>query len=381
MPRHRHFFALLPCLAATACGSRPAPTPEVAIGVLASLTGARVRISGESTRDGAELAAREINDAGGVDIGGVRHRVRIVFADVGEATDQATSAAQTLLTRPEIVALVGPQYSRNALPVAALAENAHVPMITPMASQPAVTAGRRWVFRIAFTDDAQAAALARWARNGLHAGRAAMLYEESAAYSRGIAEGFAAAFGAAGGRVVARETYTRDNADDFAAAMRRLRAARPDVLLLPNELPDDTLQLRQAGDAGLRAPVLLPDVVDPGIMSAIPTPGGVYTTHHWYAEGTAPETRAFVARFDRVMHHPPNATAASTYDAVHLLADALHRAGSTAPDALRDAIAATTGFRGATGPLDFHGRQDPPKAAVVLRLEGQGLVVMKEAGR
>ena len=93
------------------------------------------------------------------------------------------------------------------------------------------------MFRIAFTDDVQALALARWAREGLHARRVAMLYEESAAYSRGIAERFASAFESAGGTIVARERYTRDRASDFGDAMRRIRAARADALLLPNELP------------------------------------------------------------------------------------------------------------------------------------------------
>lgn len=363
----------------TGCGARTPDAPEVHIGVLASLTGARVRISGESTRDGAELAARDINDAGGVDVGGVRHRVRIVYADVGEATDQATSAAQSLLTRPDIVAIVGPQYSRNALPVAVLAENAHVPMISPMASHPAVTAGRRWVFRIAFTDDAQAAALARWAHDGLRARRAAMLYEESASYSRSVADAFTAAFQAGGGRIVARETYTRDRATDFSAAMRRLRDARPDVVLLPNELPDDTLQLRQAALAGLRVPVLIPDFVDARLMASLPAAGGLYTTHHWHADRGGAESRTFVARFTRALRHPPNATAAATYDAVRLVADAIRRGGSTAPDQVRDAIAATRAWPGVAGPLDFAGRQDPGKRAIVLRLDGGRLVPVGEA--
>lgn len=363
---------------ALGCSRPPSPAPTVHLGVLASLTGDRVGISGVSTRDGATLAAHDINAAGGVEVGGVRQRLELVLADIGEGTDMATSSAQSLLNRPDIAALIGPQYSRNALPVAVLAEKAGVPMITPMASHPGVTAGRRWVFRIGFTDIVQAAALARWAREGLHAGRAALLYEESADYSRGIADRFAESFTAAGGQVVAREGYTRDQAGDFTAALARLHAARPDVVLLPNELPDDTLQLREAAALGLNVPVLLADFVDPVVMSSLPAPGGLFTTHHWHLASDSPENRAFVVAFTRTFGHLPNATAASTYDAVRLVADAMHRAGSTTPAALRDAIAATRAFHGATGTLDFTGRQDPAKRAVVMRLEQGQLRVVRE---
>lgn len=370
--------AVLALASAASCAAPRAEAPVVHVGVLASLTGDRVGMSGESTRDGALLAAKEINDAGGVDLGGVRHRLDVVLTDIGDGTDRATSAAQSLLNRPDIAAIVGPQYSRNALPVAVLAEQASVPMISPMASHPGVTAGRRWVFRIAFTDDVQAVALARWAREGLHARRAAMLVEESASYSRSVAERYAQAFRAAGGEIVATEGYTRDRAVDFTAALRRIKAAHPDVLLLPNELPDDTLQIGQAASIGLGVPFLLPDFVDPRLMSRLPVSGGLYTTHHWYVQAPAPESRAFVAAFTRTIHHPPNATAATTYDAVRLIADAMHRAGTAAPGPLRDAIAATRGYRGATGTMDFAGRQDPVKRAVVMRLADGRLEVVRE---
>lgn len=364
-------------LSLPACAGRGEAAPEVHIGVLASLTGQRASISGKATREGAEMATEAINRAGGVEIAGVRYRLVAVFADVGEATSGATSAAQTLLTRPDIVALVGPQYSRNAVPVASLAENAHVPMITPMATHPAVTAGRRWVFRVAYTDDFQAGVLARWAIEGLHARRAAILFEESAPYSRDITTSFTNRFTAAGGRIVARESYTRDRAGDFRDALGRIAKAAPDVLLLPNELPDDTLQMKQARAAGVTAPFLLPDFVDASVMGRIPAAAGLYTTHHWNPGNPDSASRAFVAQYDRTYHGIPAVTAAATYDAIMLLCDAMHRAGSTQPDAVRAALAATTAFRGVTGLLRYDGAQDPRKSASVLHLENGHLAVVR----
>ena len=362
-------MACLSLVSLPACAGRGERAPEVHIGVLASLTGQRLSISGTATKEGAELATAELNRDGGVDIGGVRHRVVAVLADVGEATSGATSAAQTLLTRPDIVGIIGPQYSRNAVSVASLAENAHVPMITPMATHPAVTAGRRWVFRIAYTDDFQAGVLARWALEGLHARRAALLYEESAPYSRDIATAFSTTFMAAGGRIVAQESYTRDRAGDFREALVRIARTSPDVLLLPNELPDDTLQMTQARAAGIRAPFLLPDFVDAGIMSQIPAAAGLYTTHHWHPGNPDSASRAFVALYSRTYRGAPKVTAAATYDAIMLLCDAMRRARTTQPDSVRAALAATSSFRGVTGLLRFDGAQDPRKSASVLHLE------------
>ena len=333
--------------------------------------------SGASTRDAAELAANEVNARGGLLVGKVRYRIIPDYGDIADATDVATAAAQVLLTRPEIVAIVGPQFSRAALPVANLAENAHVPMITPMGSHPAITAGRQWVFRIAFTDDFQAGVLARWARGNMHASRAAILVEESAAYSRDIATRFDSVFTALGGRVVAREGYTRDQRGDFADALRRVRATNPDVLLLPNELHDDTLQMRQARDVGITASFVLPDFVDSRVMGTVPAAQGLYTTHQWHTQAPGAASRTFLTLFDSVYHRVPSVTSASTYDAFRLLFDAMQRAGSTNPDSLRTAIAATRDFPGVTGTISYHGRQDPVKPAFLLRLDQSHLTIIK----
>lgn len=359
------------------CAAPAADRREVHIGVLASLTGERVEVSGRATTEGADFAVAEANAAGGLLIGNARYKVIADYADVGDATDQATSAAQSLLTRTDIVAIVGPQYSRNALPVASLAENARVPMIAPMGTHPGITAGRHWVFRVNYTDAFQAVVMARWAAEGLHARRAAILYEESAPYSRSLADQFTSEFTRQQGTVVAREGYTRDRASDFSAALARIARTRPDIMVLPNELPDDTLQMTQARAAGITAPFLLGDFVDIGVMSGIPAARGLYTTQHWYPESPAPEARAFVQRFSAATGHAPKVTAASTYDAFRLLFDAMQRAGTTEATRLRDALSATAGFRGVTGPLRFAGKQDPDVPAVVLRFDGTRMQVMR----
>ena len=122
----------------TVFGCRPQgePPPEFRVGVLATLTGPRAKSSGEATVNGARLAVDAVNAVGGVDVGGVPHRIVLVVRDHADRADAATAAARTLINQERVDALVGPQLSEHAIPVARLAEEAGVPMITPMSTNP-----------------------------------------------------------------------------------------------------------------------------------------------------------------------------------------------------------------------------------------------------
>ena len=377
-PLRRLFPALALCAAACADRNR---VPEIRVGVLASLTGTRVEVSGIGTREGAEFAARALNDSGGVDIAGTRYRLVPVLVDIGENTDQATSAAQQLINSPDITAIIGPQYSRNAIPVANLAENAGVPMITPMATHPDVTAHKRWVFRICALDEVQSRALAQYAVDSLHARTAAVLFDISAAYSRDLASGFERDLVARGGVMLARETYTADAAHTFVSQLQRIRATHPDVVFLPNEVVEDTIQLREARQLGLAMPMLGTDLSTADMARKEPASEGMYLTHQWSPLLTTPVSQRFTTSFRAAYHHEPLSTTATTYDAVMLIADALHRAGKSDAESLRSALAATRAFPGITGVISYEKGGDPVKNVVVLQILHRQVVVRGSLGR
>ncbi|MDB4905744.1 MAG: Extracellular ligand-binding receptor [Gemmatimonadetes bacterium] len=372
---------LLPFLAlASACsGSRGAP--EIRIGVLASLTGTRAEVSGIGTREGAEFAARALNDSGGVEIAGQRYHLVPVLVDIGENTDQATSAAQRLINSPDITAIIGPQYSRNAIPVANLAENAGVPMITPMATHPDVTAHKHWVFRICALDEVQARALVQFAVDSLHARTAAVLFDISAAYSRDLASAFERDLVARGGVMLARESYTADAAHTFIPQLQRIRATHPDVVFLPNEVVEDTIQLREARQIGLSMPMLGTDLSTADMVRKEPASEGMYLTHQWSPLLTTPASQRFTTAFRNAYHHEPLSTTATTYDAVMLIADALHRAGKSDAEALRNALSSTRSFPGITGAISYGKGGDPVKNVVVLQVLHRQVVVRGSLGR
>ncbi len=350
-------------LAVLLAACRPEPG-EIRVGLLATFTGPYRDISGQPTRDGAHLAVAE---AGTLTIGGRPYRVRLVERDFADRADAATGAARSLINQDSVVALIGPQFSRHAIPVAVVAEDARVLMISPMSSNPEVTADRRYVFRLAFLDDIQADVLARFALGDLGARRAAVLYDITSAYSRGLAEQFRDVFAVGSGRVVAFESYTADRAGAIEPQIRRIAASAPDVLFLPNFADAVRVQVAAAQRAEVRAVLLGSDSWDP---LTLPPLAGIdaYVTNQWRPDIPLPSAQRFVRVFEAAYGAPPRATAAMTYDAVHILLDAMRRAGSLDPDAVRAAIAATDGYQGASGIISFGGQADPRRGVAVSRV-------------
>lgn len=218
---------LTSCSAPIALGE----APTIRIGVVASLSEAVAEI-GKSTIDGAQLAVQEINNVGGVEVGGRQHQMELVIEDDQDKPEVAVSVVQKLINQEAVVAIVGPQLSRNAIPAADVAEQARIPLISPVSTNPETTANKRYVFRTTFVDPFQGQVMARFAFRNLGAQKAAVLYDVASAYNRGIAEVFKQAFEENGGQVVAFESYTTGQ-QQLSAQFDRIRASRSDVLFCP----------------------------------------------------------------------------------------------------------------------------------------------------
>jgi branched-chain amino acid transport system substrate-binding protein len=347
---------------------------EVRIGLLATFTGPFAEVSGIPTRQGAQLA---VDEAGGtVQVGRHRYRITLVEGTFDDRADAAAAAARALINQQGVVALIGPQFSRHAIPVSLLAEDARVPMISPMSSNPATTAGRQYVFRLAFLDDVQGAVMALFATENLHARTAAVLYDVATAYSRDLAGRFRDAFVAHGGRVSAFESYTTDRMGDIDAQVRRVVAAHADVLFLPNFPDAVALQVQRLQAAGFRGTLVGSDSWDP---IALPPLRGIraFVTNQWRPDLPAEGARRFNSEFRRVYGVEPRATGALTYDAVRILLGALRRAGTLDPDSVRAAIAATAGYDGASGTITFAGRADPARSVAVSEIKDRSLETVR----
>lgn len=349
-------------------GDEPATggVEPIRIGHFASLTGDTATF-GRSTDDGIRLAVDEINAAGGV----LGRPLEVISEDDRSVTEEARTAAQKLIQRDHVVALLGEVASSRSLAAAPEAQRAGVPMISPASTNPKVTEVGDYVFRTCFIDPFQGAVMARFAFEDLKARRVAVLSDFKQDYSVGLADFFRKTFQELGGQIVADERYTSGDIE-FRAQLTTIRAAEPDAVFVPGYYTEVGLIAKQARELGLDVPLLGGDGWDSTKTLEIGGDAveGYYFSNHYAADSDSPKVRDFVERFEARYRAAPDAMAALGYDAAGILADAIRRAGTIEGAKLRDAIAATRDYDGVTGRITIDGERNARKDAVVLKIDG-----------
>jgi branched-chain amino acid transport system substrate-binding protein len=353
------------------CARQP---EEVRLGLIAMLSGPNAP-SGQAMSRAASLAVSQVNARGGLRFGNVGHPVRLFIEDDHNNPEAALEAARKLVYSEKVAALVGPQFSANAIPVARFADKVGVVLVAPMSTNPETTAGKTYVFRIPYLDTFQGTVLARFAITELKARTAAILYDVAEDYNRTLAEVFRATFVRDGGEVVAAQTYTTDRNTDFTRQLKAIARTRPDVLFLPNYSADAHIQGEQARALGIAAVFLGGDGWDPRVFTDSVAFEGSFVTRHWDPSALSPSARSFLTAFEDAYGEVPEDVAATTYDAVELLFTAIQSAGSSQSDAVRAGLSRTRDFPGVTGTITYRGTGDPVKSALILRFkDGKGAV-------
>jgi len=353
-----------------------AEAPTIRVGVVAELTG-DIPAVGASCKNAAEMAVKEVNDAGGLEVGGKKYNVDLFIEDNAGKADQSASAAQKLITQNNVVAIIGPNASRYAIPASEIAESSKVVLITPWSTNPKTTldartgAPKKYVFRSCFIDPFQGRVVAKFALDNLKAKKAAVLYDVASEYNKGIAEFFKKTFEEIGGQVVAFETYTTGD-KDFSAQLTKIKETNPDVIFLPNYYSEVPLQIQQAHRLGITTPFLGSDSW--GSADLLKLGGqdleGYYFSTHYAADAATPIATKFIAAYKAKYSSTPDDVAALTYDAFGLLWTALKNAGKVDRQAVRDALAKVPQYEGVTGNMKFQeGSGDPIKSAVILQIK------------
>lgn len=367
--------AVLGLALAAGIACRQTPPAEFRIGLIGVFEGTMAFSSGEPARDGARLVVDELNAAGGITIGGRRHRVVLIERETAPRPDAAAIAARALINLDSVDVIVGPQTSALAIAAGAVAEAAEVPMIAPMASNPRVTDGRRFVTRLAFRDEVQGAAIAAFAFDSLQVRRAAVLHDAASAYGRDITRLFTETFGARGGAVVAVETFDADGPREHTAQLRRILAARPDAILLPSFIVHDSAQIRIARALGFRGVFLGSDAWDLITLQRREDALGSVVAANWDRRIARPELRRFVDAWEARYTERPRATAAATYDAIKLLADAAEASGGRSGGALADSLRRPREWAGAFTTYRWVGTGDPIRGVVLLEIGRDSSIV------
>ncbi len=353
-------------LAAGSCSHPEAPDREIVVGLIVPFA------SSAPARDGAILAADEINAAGGIAAGGGRRTIRLVVEDSEEGPESAVGKALKLINRDRVVALVGLPRSFNAIPVARLAEQYGVPLVSTGSTHPETTAGKRYAFRMAFLDTLQGKVLADFAFDDLGARRVAALVHAASTYSANLGEVFGEEIQKRGAELVAYETFTEDRME-VTQQLGRIKQSGADLLFLPNYSRMAGEHARAARRSGITATFLGSDSW--GIGSDLrdePAIRGSYFSDFWAPDQAGETTRAFIAGYERRFGDAPTAIAALSYDAVSMVAEAIRRGGGAGREGLRASLAGMEDFHGVSGTIGFSGSGDPARSIFTRKIEGEG---------
>lgn len=368
----RSWFAAVIAVVAAVCLALPpaarAAADDIVVGHFASMTGGTATF-GISTDEGIRLALDEINGSGGV----LGKQLRVVTADDQSKPEEAVTAVQKLINQDKIVALIGEVASSRSIAAAPIAQRARIPMLSPASTNPKVTQLGNYIFRSCFIDPFQGSAMANFAMSdaaGPKAKKFAILYDVKNDYSLGLREFFTATVKQAGGTIVADEAYGEGDID-FKAQLTKIKNANPEAIYCPGYYTEVGLICRQARELGINVPLMGGDGWDSDKTFEIgrDAVNGCFFTNHYSAQEDRPEVKKFVDSYRaKYGGKTPDAMAILGYDAMKLMADAIKRAGSTRGAAVRDALAATKDFPGASGSITIDKDRNAQKPIVVLQV-------------
>lgn len=362
----------------SACGASGPQT--IKIGINAPLTGDIPKV-GEGTKFAAEMWLDDINKDGGLDVGGKKYKVELVIEDNESKADSATKANTKLITQDEVLAIVGPQSSKQAVPAGEVANNYKTPMISPWSTNPNTTLNRPWVFRAAFLDPFQGVVDAKFISDEFGFTKAAVLYDVASDYPKGLADVFKKSWEElhGPGSVVAFESFTTKDTD-FSAQLTKIINSGAEVLFTPQYYNEVALIVQQAHELGWTGPIIGSDSW--GSAETVKLCGsdcyGSFFSTHYAAAGATGATKEFIDRYNAKYGYVPDDVGALTWDSLNLLKQAIQDCGKITGDiakdrqCVRDSLANIKNFPGITGNMTFNDQGDPTKCAVIVKISDKG---------
>jgi branched-chain amino acid transport system substrate-binding protein len=313
-----------------------------------------------------QLAASEINQHGGV----LGRPLELILLD-NQSTTIGSSLAAEKACRLGVSAVIGAHWSSHSLAIAPVLQKSGIPMITPASTHPGVTQAGDFIFRVCFVDSTQGYAMARFARERLNVRKVAVLRNLDETYSMALADYFKDSFVQNGGEVILDRGY-RGKAVDFSDIIGEMLKTPPDAVYLPGYTRDSGLFIKQAVSQGLKTTFLGGDAWDEIYAVAGQALDGSYQAAPWHPSVPFPLSRHLQEiHRNKFGESITNTSAPLAYDALMLLVDAIARAGSADPQRIRDALAATVDFKGATGSIRFDKNRDPVHKDIILLKYGK----------
>ncbi len=372
MKRFLSLVAIALALAVVFVGCQQAPK-VLKVAILAPLSGP-VPTFGVSTRDGALLAIDEWNAKGGV----LGLKITPIVEDSQCTPDPAVNAANKVVNQDKVHYIIGEVCSKASIPISEIANAAKVIEISPTSTNVAVTvdkngATKPYIFRACFIDPFQGKVGATFAFNSLKAKKAFIMVDQGNAYVIGLAQNFESTFTQLGGKIVGKENYTGTDTD-FSAILAKVKAAKPDVVYLPDYYNVVNLATKQAKEKGITAPFMGGDGWDSSDLDVKAADNGYYT-NHYDASDPRPEVQNFLKaygdKYKDASGKPvvPDALATLAYDATNMLLQGIQNAGADNTDKVKAALEGIT-FNAVSGKITIDAQHNPVKGAVIIHVKG-----------
>ena len=297
------------------------------IGGIGPITGAGA-VYGIAVKNGAELAIKEINEAGGIN----GYQIEYNFQDDELDNEKSVNAYNTLKDWGMNM-LVGSVTSGCCVAVAAESKNDNMFQITPSGSSVDCIEGNDNVFQVCFTDPNQGVGAADYIGENNLASKVAVIYDSSDVYSSGIYAKFKEEAAAQNFEIVSEEAFTADNKTDFSVQLAKAQEAGAELVFLPIYYTEASLILKQADSMGYAPKFFGCDGLD-GILGVenfdTSLAEGVMLLTPFAADAQDDLTKKFVSAYETAYNDTPNQFAADAYDAVYAIKAAAEK-GDVAP--------------------------------------------------
>ncbi|MBU5436877.1 ABC transporter substrate-binding protein [Tissierella sp. MSJ-40] len=345
----------------------------IKIGVFEPMTGSSAA-GGEMTVEGIKLANETRSEVLG-------KKVELVIVDNKSDKVEAANAASRLIEKDKVVAIIGSYSSSLSMAAGDIVKNARVPAVGCSPTNPLVTLNNDYYFRVCFIDPFQGTVMANYAFNDLGAKKAAIIQDVQQDYSVGLSKYFIDSFKKLTGddnSIVGITSYNTGD-QDFSAQLTNVKGLNPDVIFAPGNYGECALLIKQARDLGINVPILggdtweAPEFIDIGGTAV---EGAVFSTHFTSEAPVTELSKTFLSDYEAKYKKEANAFAALGYDAYMVILDAIERANSTDSIKIKENIATTKDFVGATGTITLDTNGDAVKSAVIKKVDGGKFVYL-----
>lgn len=346
---------------------------SIKLGVNLELSGAVAQF-GQKNLQGLKLAVEEINQKGGV----LGKKIELVIYDNKSDKTEALNVATKLATKDRVLAILGCLTSGATKSASVAAQRYKVPIVSSTATDDLVTIDERtgktkaYVFRLCFNDSFQGSVMASFALKTLKVRTAAVIYDSSSDYSKGLYKNFKEAFIKGGGKLVAEEAFSKGE-QDFNSILTKIREKNPQVIFAPVYYDEAGLIIKQARELGMWLPILGGDGFDD--PKVVEKAGNKYATNvffstHYSSQDTDKRVQEFKSKYFKKYKTEPNALSALGYDLGYFIAAAIKRANTTTDrEKLRKALEQTKNFVGVTGIITVDSKHNVKKSAVIIEIK------------